>query len=290
MRCNRNYHFADGKELHLGGKTCIMGILNVTPDSFSDGGQWNTVAKAKQHLLQMVDEGADIIDIGAESTRPGSMPLTAEEEQARLLPYLRELVPISPVPLSVDTYHASTARLAAACGVHMLNDVWGLQYAGEPAGTMAAVAAETGLPLIVMHNQQGQQYDGDVISIMQAFFRRSLHIAAQAGVKRENIILDPGIGFGKDTPTNLLVQRRLWELTVIDGEAYPLLLACSRKRFIGDVLGLPSDERDLATGAAGVVGILNDACMLRVHAVEPMAQMAAITDAIRGVAVDADAR
>ena len=235
--------------------------------------------------MQSRIDGQYIIDIGAESTRPGSMPLTAEEEQARLLPYLRELVPISPVPLSVDTYHASTARLAADCGVHMLNDVWGLQYAGEPAGAMAAVAAETGLPIIVMHNQQGQQYDGDVISIMQAFFRRSLHIAAQAGVKRENIILDPGIGlcFGKDTPTNLLVQRRLRELTVIDGEAYPLLLACSRKGFIGDVLGLPSDERDLATGAAGVVGILNDACMLRVHAVEPMAQMAAITDAIRGV-------
>lgn len=281
MRCKRTYHFQDGKELVLGGRTQVMGILNVTPDSFSDGGQWNSIERAKAHLLQMAAEGAAIIDIGAESTRPGSTPLSAEEEQARLLPYLRALVPISPVPISVDTYHAATARAAAACGVHLLNDVWGLQYAGEPVGAMAQVAAETGLPIIVMHNQLGQEYAGDVVAEMQAFFRRSLQIAADAGVARENIILDPGIGFGKDTPTNLTVQRRLRELTVIDGTPYPMLLACSRKRFIGDVLGLPSDERDIATGAAGVVGILQDACMLRVHAVQPMVQMAAIADAIR---------
>ena len=147
MRCKRTYHFADGKELVLGGRTLIMGILNVTPDSFSDGGQWNTLAKAKEHVKQMVAEGADLIDIGAESTRPGSTPLTAEEEQARLLPYLRAIVPESPVPISVDTYHAATARAAAACGVHILNDVWGLQYAGEPRGAMAQVAAETELPI-----------------------------------------------------------------------------------------------------------------------------------------------
>ena len=265
MRCKRTYHFQDGKELVLGGRTQVMGILNVTPDSFSDGGQWNSLERAKAHLLQMAAEGAAIIDIGAESTRPGSTPLSAEEEQARLLPYLRALVPISPVPISVDTYHAATARAAAACGVHLLNDVWGLQYAGEPVGAMAQVAAETGLPIIVMHNQLGQEYAGDVVAEMQAFFRRSLQIAADAGVAREN----------------LTVQRRLRELTVIDGTPYPMLLACSRKRFIGDVLGLPSDERDIATGAAGVVGILQDACMLRVHAVQPMVQMAAIADAIR---------
>ena len=205
MRCKRTYHFADGKELVLGGRTLIMGILNVTPDSFSDGGQWNTLAKAKEHVKQMVAEGADLIDIGAESTRPGSTPLTAEEEQARLLPYLRAIVPESPVPISVDTYHAATARAAAACGVHILNDVWGLQYAGEPRGAMAQVAAETELPIIVMHNQEDKAYTGDVIACMQDFFRRSLAIANAAGVKRDNIILDPGIGFGKDTPTNLLV-------------------------------------------------------------------------------------
>ena len=281
MRCKRTYHFADGKELVLGGRTLIVGILNVTPDSFSDGGQWNTLAKAKEHVKQMVADGADLIDIGAESTRPGSTPLTAEEEQARLLPYLRAIVPESPVPISVDTYHAATARAAAACGVHILNDVWGLQYAGEPRGAMAQVAAETELPIIVMHNQEDKAYTGDVIACMQDFFRRSLAIANAAGVKRDNIILDPGIGFGKDTPTNLLVQRRLRELTVLDGEVYPLLLACSRKRFIGDVLNLPSDQRDIATGAAGVVGILQDACMLRVHDVQTMAQMARLTDAIR---------
>ena len=275
------YHFADGKELTVGGRTLVMGILNVTPDSFSDGGRFDTVEKARAHMREMVADGADLIDIGAESTRLGSAALTPEEEQARLLPFLEAIVPECPVPISVDTYHAATARAAASAGVHILNDIWGLQYEEEP-GEMARVAAETGLPVIVMHNQHGKSYAGDVIETMQGFFRRSLAIAREAGVKREQIILDPGIGFGKDTAANLLVQRRLAELLAVDGVRYPILFASSRKRFIADTLGLPVDERMEATGASCVLALAAGADMVRVHDVKPIARMCRMADFILG--------
>ena len=275
------YHFADGKELTVGGRTLVMGILNVTPDSFSDGGRFDTVEKARAHMREMVADGADLIDIGAESTRPGSAALTPEEEQARLLPFLEAIVPECPVPISVDTYHAATARAAVSAGVHILNDIWGLQYEEEP-GEMARVAAETGLPVIVMHNQHGKSYAGDVIETMQGFFRRSLAIARAAGVKREQVILDPGIGFGKDTAANLLVQRRLAELLAVDGVRYPMLFASSRKRFIADTLGLPVDERMEAMGASCVLALAAGADMVRVHDVKPIARMCRMADFILG--------
>ena len=276
------YAFPDGKTLTIGEKTLVMGILNVTPDSFSDGGQFDTVDAAVAHMHEMVAAGADLIDVGAESTRPGSAALTDAEEQARLLPMLEALLPACPVPISVDTYHSATARIAARMGAHILNDIWGLQYDGEPEGSMARVAAETGLPVIVMHNQHGKAYDGDVIAAMQAFFQRSLAIAHDAGVKDEQIILDPGIGFGKDTAANLLVQQRLDELLVVNGVRYPMLFAASRKRFIGDTLGLPTDERMEATGAAHVVAITRGADMVRVHDVLPIARMCRMTDFLVG--------
>ena len=276
------YTFPDGKTLTIGEKTLVMGILNVTPDSFSDGGQFDTVDAAVAHMHEMVAAGADLIDVGAEPTRPGSAALTDAEEQARLLPMLEALLPACPVPISVDTYHSATARIAARMGAHILNDIWGLQYDGEPEGSMARVAAETGLPVIVMHNQHGKAYDGDVIAAMQAFFQRSLAIAHDAGVKDEQIILDPGIGFGKDTAANLLVQQRLDELLVVNGVRYPMLFAASRKRFIGDTLGLPTDERMEATGAAHVVAITRGADMVRVHDVLPIARMCRMTDFLVG--------
>ena len=276
------YHFADGKELTVGGRTLVMGILNVTPDSFSDGGRFDTVEKARAHMREMVADGADLIDVGAESTRPGSAALTPAEEQARLLPLLKQLLPACPVPISVDTYHAETAEKAMQMGAHILNDIWGLQYAGEREGAMAEVAARTHRPVIVMHNQQGKAYDGDVIAAMQAFFQKSLAIAHAAGVQDEDILLDPGIGFGKDTATNLLVQRRLEELLTVGGVRYPMLFASSRKRFIGDTLGLPTDERMEATGAAHVVAITRGADMVRVHDVLPIARMCRMTDFLVG--------
>lgn len=275
------YRFKDGKELTIGRRTLVMGILNVTPDSFSDGGKFDTIEKARAHMREMVADGADLIDIGAESTRPGSASLTPEQEQERLLPFLEAIVPECPVPISVDTYHAETARAAVKAGVHILNDIWGLQYEGEPR-EMARVAAETGLPVIVMHNQHGKAYHEDVIASMQRFFRRSLEIAQKAGMRQEQIILDPGIGFGKDTAANLLVQRRLAELLTVDGVRYPMLFASSRKRFIGDTLGLPVDERMEATGATCVLAIAAGADMVRVHDVKPIARMCRMADFVLG--------
>ena len=276
------YTFPDGKTLTVGRRTLVMGILNVTPDSFSDGGRYDTAKTALAHMREMVADGADLIDVGAESTRPGSAALTPEEEQARLLPLLKQLLPACPVPISVDTYHAETAEKAMQMGAHILNDIWGLQYAGEREGAMAEVAARTHRPVIVMHNQQGKAYDGDVIAAMQAFFQKSLAIAHAAGVQDEDILLDPGIGFGKDTATNLLVQRRLEELLTVGGVRYPMLFASSRKRFIGYTLGLPTGERMEATGASCVVAITKGADMVRVHDVRPIARMCHMTDFILG--------
>ena len=198
----REYSWQDGKALTIGKKTLIMGILNVTPDSFSDGGKWNSVDRAVQHMLEMVVNGADIIDIGAESSRPGFVTMSAKEEIERLKPFLEAVLPACPVPVSIDTFKAETAAYAAEQGVHMLNDIWGLQYAEEP-GEMAKVAAEYDLPVVVMHNRDSKVYKGDIIDSMRAFFQRSIDIACEAGVKQENIILDPGIGFGKDVEGNL---------------------------------------------------------------------------------------
>lgn len=279
MTAIRKYTFADGKMLTLGERTLVMGILNVTPDSFSDGGRWNTRDAMLRHMEEMVRDGADIIDLGAESSRPGFTPMPAAEEIERLLPFLDALVAECPVPISVDTFKAETAKAAAAHGAHMLNDIWGLQYAAEP-GAMAKVAAGCGLPIVVMHNQDGKEYAGDIIASMQAFFRRSLALADAAGVKRENIILDPGIGFGKDVAGNLEVMRRQRELLTIDGEEYPLLLGTSRKSFIGATLDLPVGERMEATGATCVLGIERGAGIVRVHDVLPIARMVRMTDVI----------
>ncbi len=282
QRAKREFRFKDGKRLCLGERTLVMGILNVTPDSFSDGGLWNTPEKALNHAQQMVEDGADIIDIGAESSRPGFVPMTAEEEMERLEPFLKMMVPNLSVPVSVDTFKAETAEMAAGYGVHILNDIWGLQYDAEP-GRMAETAARHGLPVVVMHNQQGTKYEKDIIETMRDFFRESIRIAEQAGVSRERLIFDPGIGFGKTAEDNLTVLRRLAELSEWDGRQWPLLLGASRKSFIGAALGLPVEERMEATGAACVLGAVSGAGIIRVHDVKPIARMCRMTDAIFGI-------
>ena len=281
MTAERVYRFRDGKQLTLGGRTLVMGILNVTPDSFSDGGRWNSVDRALRHMEEMVRDGADIIDIGAESSRPGFVPMSAAEEIERLLPFLEAVLPVCPVPVSVDTFKAETARSALAAGVHLLNDIWGLQYR-EESGAMAQAAAEADVPVVVMHNQNGTAYDGDVIAAMRGFFLRSFEIADAAGLAREKIILDPGIGFGKTAEQNMHVMRRMDELASYDGVDYPVLLGASRKSFIGAALGLPVEERMEATGAACVLGITRGASIVRVHDVKPVARMCRMTDAILG--------
>ena len=275
----RKYTFADGKSLTLGEKTLVMGILNITPDSFSDGGKFNTRDKALRHLEEMVADGADIIDVGAESSRPGFTPMSADEEMERLMPLLEEILKNSPVPVSVDTFKAETARAAARAGAHILNDIWGLQYAAEP-GAMAKVAAECGLPVIVMHNQNGTEYSGDIIGSMQDFFRESLRIGKAAGMQDEQFIFDPGIGFGKTAEQNVEVLRRQEELLKVAEKEYPLLLAASRKSFIGKTLDLPVAERMEATGATCVIGIMKGASIVRVHDVKPVVRMCRMTDVI----------
>ena len=273
------YNWQDGKSLTIVEKTLVMGILNVTPDSFSDGGLWNDKDKALAHMHEMVRDGADIIDIGAESSRPGFEPMGAAEEIARLEPILEAVLAECPVPVSVDTFKADTAEFAAKKGVHILNDIWGLQYAEEP-GRMAEVAARYQLPVVVMHNQNSKEYHKDIMEAMEDFFRESIAIASEAGLKRENIILDPGIGFGKTPEDNIRVLKRLNEMKTVDGIPYPVLLGTSRKSFIGHALGLEAGQRMEATGATCVMGIMSGAEIVRVHDVMPIARMCRMTDAI----------
>lgn len=273
------YNWQDGKSLTIGEKTLVMGILNLTPDSFSDGGLWNDKDKALAHMHEMVRDGADIIDIGAESSRPGFEPMGAAEEIARLEPILEAVLAECPVPVSVDTFKADTAEFAAKKGVHILNDIWGLQYAEEP-GRMAEVAARYQLPVVVMHNQNSKEYHKDIMEAMEDFFRESIAIASEAGLKRENIILDPGIGFGKTPEDNIRVLKRLNEMKTVDGIPYPVLLGTSRKSFIGHALGLEAGQRMEATGATCVMGIMSGAEIVRVHDVMPIARMCRMTDAI----------
>lgn len=275
----RLYKWKDGKSLTIGHRTLIMGILNVTPDSFSDGGKWNTVDKALRHLAEMVEAGADIIDVGAESSRPGFEPMSAADEISRLSQFLEPVLKASPVPVSIDTFKAETAEYAAAAGVHILNDIWGLQYDKEP-GEMAKVAAKYQLPVVVMHNRHSKEYPGDIIDSMRDFFADSIDIARKAGLREENIILDPGIGFGKTVEGNLYVMQQLDKLKEYDGKEYPLLLGTSRKSFIGHTLDLPVEERMEATGATCVMGIMKGCEIMRVHDVRPISRMCRITDAI----------
>ena len=279
MRSVRAYSFSNGKQMTLGARTLVMGILNVTPDSFTDGGKWQGIDKALAHMQEMVRDGADIIDIGAESSRPGFQVMPADEEIDRLMPYLEAVVRECPVPVSVDTFKAKTAEAALKAGADVLNDIWGLQYAAEP-GEMAQVTAAAGCPIVVMHNQDSKTYDGDIIASMQEFFRRTIRLADEAGIDRQNLILDPGIGFGKTVEGNLEVLRRQQELLSIDGEDYPLLLGTSRKSFMGKTMDLPVDERMETTGATCVLGIAKGASIVRVHDVKPIVRMCRMTDII----------
>lgn len=272
----RHYHWKDGKSLTVGKRTLVMGVLNYTPDSFSDGGKWNNVDVALKHMEEMVVDGADIIDIGAESSRPGFTPISAAEEIARLETILPRLVAACPVPISVDTYKAETAEYAMSTGAHIMNDIWGLQYAPEP-GKMAAVAAKYGVPVVVMHNQEGTEYD-DIIEDMKRFFIRSAIIADQAGMSQDQIITDPGIGFGKDFDQNVYVMKHLQELTALP---YPMLLGTSRKGFIGKILDLPVTERMEGTGTTCVAGVLAGCTIVRVHDVKPIVRMCKMADALR---------
>lgn len=271
---HRHYQWPDRELIIKPGRTLVMGILNITPDSFSDGGKFNLTDAALRHAQQMVLDGADIIDIGAESTRPyGSQVISAEEELDRLMPVLERLIHSLPVPISVDTYKASVADASLKAGAHIINDVWGLQFDEG----MASVVASHQAPVIVMHNQTGSEYTRDILSEIYEFLHCSIDKATAAGISADNIIVDPGIGFGKTPAHNLTVMSRLQELKTLN---CPILLGTSRKRFIGEILNTPVDDRVEGTGATVAVGITKGVSIIRVHDVKAMARIAKMTDAI----------
>lgn len=252
------WKLAHGRSLEVGPRGVLMAIINVTPDSFSDGGRFLDREAAVAAALRAVDEGATILDIGGESTRPDAEPVSAEEEQARILPVIAALARRTDALLSVDTYRAETARLAVEAGAHIVNDVHGLQR--EPA--IAGVAQKTGAGLCIMHTGRDRQKLADVVEDQFHFLDRSLEIAAQAGIDRAQIVLDPGFGFAKDADENLELMARFAELHRF---ALPILVGTSRKRFIGAVTGRDAQARDAGTAATSALLRAAGAAIFRVH-------------------------
>jgi dihydropteroate synthase len=263
---------ANGEPLVWGRRTYVMGIINLTSDSFSGDGLGSDVSAAVDRAIRFEAEGADFLDVGAESTRPGHEPITAEEELDRLIPALEAIVSRVNLPVSVDTSKAVVARAAVSAGAAIINDQWGLKSNPE----IAVIAAQTGAGLILMHNQKTGSYDDlipDVISSLSA----SAKAALDAGVPNENIVLDPGIGFGKTPDHNLEVLNRL---RIFGSLGYPLLLGTSRKSTIGLVLDLPVDQRVEGTAATVALAIAGGADVVRVHDVQQMVRVCRMSDAV----------
>ncbi|MCJ2128754.1 dihydropteroate synthase [Methylobacterium sp. E-045] len=256
-------------------RVLVMGILNVTPDSFSDGGRFEDVEAARSQADALVAEGAALVDIGGESTRPGHTPVSAEEEQARILPVIRDLAPRLAVPISVDTYKASTAAAALAAGARIVNDVWGLQR--EP--DIARVAAAHGAPVMVMHNRETIDPAIDIVADMLRFFERSLEIARRAGIPDADIVLDPGIGFGKSWAQHLEALRRLPELKAL---GFPILVGVSRKSMLGRLHDAETKPVDRLTGSLSshVLAATLGADIVRVHDVAPHVDALRVVDAV----------
>ena len=255
-------------------ETFIMGILNVTPDSFSDGGKYNSVEAAIEQAKKMVADGAKIIDVGGESTRPGYERISDEEEIARVVPVIKALLREVPAIISIDTYKSAVARAAIEAGAHMINDIWGAK--ADPA--MAAVAVAYNVPIILMHNRTEEPYS-DYWEGFMTDMEESIAIAKQAGVPDEHIILDPGIGFAKNLEQSIETMQRLDELSAL---GYPVLLATSRKRMIGSILDLPVDERVEGTAATCAYGVMKGCHMMRVHDVKEVARTVKVVDALVG--------
>lgn len=266
---------AHGVTLDFSKETIVMGILNVTPDSFSDGGQYNSVEQAVARTREMVEQGAKIVDIGGESTRPGYTPISDEEEIERVVPVIRAIREAKiPVFLSIDTYKSAVAKAALDAGVDILNDIWAVRR--DPG--IAQLAAEYGAPLILMHNRESANYQ-DFWSDAKADLEESLKIAKDHGVHVEQIWLDPGIGFGKNTTHNIFMMQYLPELVAM---GYPVLLATSRKSLIGNVLKLPVEERVEGTAATVSFGIDKGVHMVRVHDVKELVRTTRMMDVLVG--------
>lgn len=260
------------REFDLKNNCCIMGILNVTPDSFSDGGCWNDLERAKSHVAQMIEEGADVIDIGGESTRPGHRQISVSEEIARVVPYIEMVKENFDVPVSIDSYKSEVVEAALKAGADMVNDIWGLKYDRR----VAELIAEYKVPCCLMHNREKAEY-GDFMKEMLFDLYESLAIASDAGIEEWQIMLDPGVGFGKTYEHNLIVVNNLEKLCDM---GYPVLLATSRKSVIGTALDLPTDQRVEGTLVTTVMGVLKGASFVRVHDVKENARAIRMTRAI----------
>ena len=255
-------------------ETFIMGILNVTPDSFSDGGKYNSVEAALEQAKKMVADGAKIIDVGGESTRPGYERISDAEEIARVVPVIKALVREVPAIISIDTYKSAVARAAIEAGAHMINDIWGAKADPE----MALVAAYYHVPIILMHNRTNQIYK-NYWNDFKSDIEESISIVKKVGVPDEHIILDPGIGFVKNLEQSIETMQRLDELSAM---GYPVLLATSRKRMIGSILNLPVDERVEGTAATCAFGVMKGCHLMRVHDVKEVARTVKVMDALMG--------
>jgi len=255
--------------------TYIMGILNVTPDSFSDGGRWNGEESALRHVEEMLEQGAHIIDVGGESTRPGYEQVSDEEEIRRVAPVIQKIKEKFQVPVSIDTYKSAVAKEAVAAGADLVNDIWGLKYDEE----LAKVIADTGAACCLMHNRREAVYD-DFMSDLVNDLRETLAIAESAGIKKEQIMLDPGVGFAKSYEQNL---EAIIRLDVLRELGCPVLLGTSRKSVIGLTLDLPAMERVEGTVATTVVGMMRGVSFVRVHDVKENARAIRMTEAILNV-------
>lgn len=260
------------KEFDTANHTYVMGILNITPDSFSDGGKWNNMDAALFHAEEMIEAGADIIDIGGESTRPGCSPLTEEEEQARVIPVMEAVKKRFDIPLSLDTYKPAVALAGIEAGADMINDIWGLKYDSH----MADIIAKSGLPCCLMHNRRAADY-GNYINDLLADMEETLEIAERAGIGREKICIDPGIGFGKTYENNLEIINKL---EMLHAFGLPVLLGTSRKSVIGLTLDLPAEERLEGTLATTVIGVMKGVAFVRVHDVKENVRAIRMAEAI----------
>ena len=262
------------KEIILGERTLVMGILNVTPDSFSDGGKYNNLDSAMKQAEKLILDGADIIDVGGESTRPGHVQITSEEEISRVVPIIEKISKNLNTIISIDTYKYDVAEAAIKAGANIINDIWGLQYDN---GEMAELVKKSNLPIIVMHNQNDEIYSKDIMLALRDFFEKTYKIADKYGIDRDKIILDPGLGFGKNAEQNIEILSRLNELK----DMGPILLGASKERFIGKLLNdLPFDERVEGTVATTVIGIEKGVDIVRVHNVLENKRACLVADGI----------
>lgn len=279
MRKAFNLQLSNGGTLELGGSTIVVGVLNVTPDSFSDGGQHFDAAQAIEHAIKMESDGADIIEVGGESTRPGAPSLSASEELARISPVLRELGKQLRVPIAIDTYKSEVARAALDLGASIINDVSALRFGAR----IAEEAARSAALLVLMHmrgeprTMQKLEPSLDIFGEIESDFNTSIREAESRGVRREQIILDPGIGFGKTLEQNLSILNHLDRFEKF---GMPLMIGTSRKSFIGRLTGRPESDRVFGTAASVAAAILRGAHIVRVHDVKEMVEVARITDAI----------